>query len=98
MPRPAVRITDAMVRQAWVLMQRPGWPATLDEALAHPLYSRLLRLGALAHAVTGRPPRATPPKAATPHQPPSLPRQPAPAWDARRAAANDLEPDHDAHP
>lgn len=38
--------TDAELRAAWASLQnsRQHWPATFEEAMAHPLYSRLVRI------------------------------------------------------
>lgn len=67
-----VQVTPELLQAAWAVPRAAHWPATFDEAAAHPFYSRLLRARAIGLAVARR-------------------RQLQPPFDARRAAANDLE-------
>lgn len=85
-------------------MARPGWPNSLDAALAHRVYgpcirglARNLRRGAWrAGPAPGlhNPLASVPPTPAAPRMP-SPPHKPkaakTPHWDAKRAAANDLD-------
>jgi len=43
MKHPERALTPAQLQAAWCQLHRPGRPATVEEALAHPLYSPLLR-------------------------------------------------------
>jgi hypothetical protein len=81
------------LQRAWAHCRRPDWPATFEDAMAHPLLSRLVRITAL------HPPRAI---RAVAHAPAPAPqrtepgrRQPARlhTFDRKRAAAGEREDD-----
>lgn len=73
MPRqPRLQITPALLLAAWQRRRKPHWPDTYEQAMDHPLLSRLVRAHAVALAQAQQ-------------------RQGAAPFDARRAAANDLE-------
>jgi hypothetical protein len=77
MKRPPTR---QQMAQAFSTVTRPGWPSTLDEALARPAYA--LALEGLAALLARQAPRRS--AARSP--------QPRPArFDVKRAAANDLD-------
>jgi hypothetical protein len=84
--------TDTHLAVAYRRLHKPGWPELAD-ALADPVRGRCIRLmaGALAagriEPATGR---RAPGAAATLH---TLALPPLPAWDAKRAAAGDIERD-----
>ena len=103
MPQPKPRPpepTREQLQLAWRHLARPGWPDTLDAALAHRSYSvalhGLARQLARAPVCTPPPPRTgrvayVPP---TPTQPPQRsPAGPTKArrFDPKRAAANDFD-------
>jgi hypothetical protein len=77
--------TQAQLRAAYQRLHRSHWPATLEAALASEWFSKLLHCAA----------RSTPAAPAVQRTPPRTRRTPAlfqpPRFDARRAAANDLE-------
>lgn len=50
MKLPKVEPERRHLLRAFDRLRLPGWPATLDEALCHPLYSRLLRGPAVNYA------------------------------------------------
>lgn len=51
MARPArLHITPALLLAAWQHRRRPHWPATFDDAMAHPLLRRLVRAQAVGLA------------------------------------------------
>lgn len=85
----AMRVKDPSaehLRQAMRRISRPGWPASLEQCLDHPIYGPCIR--GLARAIARQPARAVPTRPARPQ------RAPAPApFDARRAAANDFDRD-----
>lgn len=51
-------VTDALLRQAWQHVTHPGWPATLQAALARPLYR--ICLHGIARNLARRPKTAPP--------------------------------------
>ena len=58
---PPAPVTDEQLRLAFRQISRPGWPATLEAALAHPVYRVCL------HGIArnlGRAPFKTPPRPA----------------------------------
>jgi len=91
-------LTDEQLAIAFRHLRRPHWPALLAAALAHPVYSPLVRglarqMGRqrpclLAWAPTHRP--AAPPVPPTPTGL-SWARPTRNTFDARRAAANDFD-------
>ena len=100
LPEPTPEQLALALRQLW----RPGWPADLAAALAHPVYSICVR--GLARNLSRPPMRADPPpRLGTLHQVPPTPTEPpvrkqhgrwfpkAGAFDAKRAAANDRDDD-----
>lgn len=99
MPQPKPRPpepTREQLQLAWRHLARPGWPDTLDAALAHRSYSVALHGLArqLARApVCVQPPQRTPSTAYVPPTPtaPRQPTKPGRRFDARRAAANDFD-------
>lgn len=50
MARQRLHITPALLLAAWQRRHRPHWPATYDDAMAHPLLSRLVRAQAVGLA------------------------------------------------
>lgn len=85
--------TEEQLQQAWQSRRQADWPATFDEAMTHPLYSRLIRMHAThAAAVERIKRRAT---VITPGMPlPWERRQPAaPQLDRKRAAAGERDED-----
>ena len=80
-PQP-VQVTDAELRQAYVLCRGRKWPATFEEAMADDVRARLIT--ACAHGLHNKAARrAAAPVCATP-----LPQQPLVShWPARRATA-----------
>lgn len=104
--RPPLQPTQEQLAIAARRLAKPGRFATLDEALASPHWSRLVRCMASAIAERQRrelaasaPGRALPPDLLpmpAPRRPVMAPRPPRCSslhhrFDARRAAANDLE-------
>ncbi len=75
--------TTAQLQATFERLRKPDWPTTLAGALAHPWYSRLVRCAAHALTTTATPEPARNPAPSAWHR--------APAWDARRAAANDRD-------
>lgn len=49
LPLLPVQVTDADMAAAYTRHRRRTWPATLDAALADPLYAGLVRLHAIEH-------------------------------------------------
>lgn len=91
--------TDQQLHDAWVIRRRQDWPDSFDLAMADDLLSRLVRLEAAAQLRAAA--RRAEPSAW--HAPPPAPRmRHAPArrhaFDARCAAANDLETPDDEQP
>ena len=95
-------VTDEQLQMAFRHLARPGWPATLEAPLAHPILSiclRALAINVRRGGVGGGPtyqaptPTGAPPVPLTPVQPPvkARPRLRGPTFDARRAAANDQD-------
>ena len=104
MPRHAEpQLTPEQLLQAWRHLNRPGWPPTLDEALAHPLRGPCVRGLArqFARERLALPWRYVPPTPAHAPEVPATPTAPraitaprhmhAPRFDAKRAAANDRD-------
>lgn len=101
MKRGEQALTAAQLSAAWRHMRRPGWPPTVEEALAHPVFGPGLLGTARAFSREVRPsapsyrpptPRGAPPVPPTQAAPP--PRQQlrkGPRFDPRRAAANDFD-------
>lgn len=86
--------TAEQLALAFRQVRRPHWPDTLEQALQVPVHACLIRLHAsrLGRASVCTPARkaaAMPP--AAPHAAPALPPLRPAQWDARRAAANDLD-------
>ena len=97
MKRGEADLTEEQLAQAWRQMRKPaGWPATLAQAMQHPArkasipgYARaMLRAAALRAQSAGQAPTQPAPRAMAQTRMPTLPRN---AFDARRAAANDLD-------
>lgn len=88
MKLPRVELQHRHLLVAYRVLARPGWPESLDDALAdssiRPLVEGLARNRARAELLH------TPEPARRPH---AAPRRHASAWtfDARRAAANDRD-------
>lgn len=80
-----VTVTPELLASAWAEARRPNWPESFEAAMRHPLLRRLVRARAIGMAIA----QARPPQHTT-SRTPAFTRT-APAWDARRAAANDLE-------
>lgn len=94
--RPQPELTPEQLRLAYRQLQRPHWPTTLEQALAHPLHGKCIR--GLARSLSRAPwPTATrppaPPVPPTPTQPPPKRALPRLNFDPRRAAANDRDDD-----
>lgn len=105
--RPPLQPTQEQLEIAARRLAKPGRFDSLDEALASPHWSRLVRCMASAIAERQRrqlaasapahtQPRDLPTTKAAPRRPPMAPRAPRSSslqhqFDARRAAANDLE-------
>jgi hypothetical protein len=99
-PPAPVAPTAAQIERAYFLARKPHWPDTLEHALAHPLFSRLIRctarglaLADVHHRPTPKVPAlprrmATPPPAPEPNHPRRR-LHAGPAFDPRRMAAND---------
>lgn len=92
-----LHVTVEGLRQAYAQHHKPDWPATYDAAMAHPLYSRLVRTLALRAADAERrrrqPQWPQPLAAAASHPPAAAParmRAQRSLFDAKSAAANDL--------
>lgn len=99
-------ITREQLQAAWLQRRRAHWPATFTEVMADPLLRRLVRAAAVGQAQAARRQSSLP----LPHLPTRLTGQrpqgaatrvalqpaarPAP-FDARRAAANDLDDHND---
>lgn len=86
----AVHVTPELLRNAWAGHRKPHWPDTFEATMENPLLSRYVRAFAIGDALAAdKPPRHTTAR----H--PAFTRKPLPpgAFDARRAAANDLEDD-----
>ena len=85
---PRLHITPEALRLAWQGHHRRGWPATFEAAMAHPLYSRLVRTLAIRNAQAQAQRAGTtwpqPGSWRAPHR-----RQPGDAFDPKAAAAND---------
>jgi len=82
-PEPA--LTPELLAQALRRIRRPGWPDDLATALADRVQGALVR--AMARCLQRQQARMTTPPAPLP---PAL-RWRGPLFDARRAAANDLD-------
>lgn len=102
MKRPEPELTPAQLQAAWRHMRRPGWPATVEEALRDPILGPGLRGTARAFSREARPAPASTYRPPTPAGAPPLPATPShapgrrlarngPRFDARRAAANDFD-------
>lgn len=79
--------TPAALRQAWARMTSPSRPATLEAALAHPVWGICLRAAALDQMRATHWPQVKPhPQAAAP----ATTRRAVPV-DLKRRAANDLD-------
>lgn len=92
MARPEPALTREQLLLAFNRLHRPGWPASLDEALAHPLRGPAV-LG-LARCLVREAARR--PAPVRPTRPPAMVLRATggqPRFDARRAAANDLKDD-----
>lgn len=77
--------TDEQLQQAWQQHRREDWPATFEEAMAHPMYSRLVRLHAALGLVQRREvQRPEPPLPAEPDAPPAWPYRSVHARTQRR--------------
>lgn len=99
-PPAPVAPTAAQIERAYYVARKPHWPDTLENALAHPLFGRLIRctarglaLADVHHRPTPKVPAvprrmATPPPAPEPEHPRRRPPR-CSGFDARRAAAND---------
>lgn len=94
-----VELTDEQLRSAYEERKRSDWPASYEEAMQHPTYSRLVRMHASHDAVMARmvvhrpvvqPPEPPPPR--TTARPLSVPRHP-PILDHKRAAAGERDDD-----
>lgn len=98
MKRGETELTTEQLEMARRHLARPGWPPTLEMTLADPLRAPLVRGLARSFSRGGMSsgPRWVPP---TPHHAPPVPvtqTEPpkprlAPRFDARKAAANDLQ-------
>jgi hypothetical protein len=107
MKRNEAPLTHDQLQTAYRELYRPGWPATLEAVLLDPLRGNLVRgmARSRSRAAFRLPPThhtlPTAPVPATPTEPPRkqgqwLPaggrwRNSQPTFDARKAAANDLE-------
>jgi hypothetical protein len=81
--------TDEQLRLAFRQVRRPGWPSTLEEALARPVYA--LAIQGIARCL-GRAAPTTGTRAYTHTTPPAPPARHKPAaFDRKRAAANDRD-------
>ena len=82
--------TAEQLALAFRQVRRPHWPDTLEQALQVPVHACLIRLHA---SRLGRASVCTPARrpAAAPATAPALPPLRPAQWDARRAAANDLD-------
>jgi hypothetical protein len=93
----ACTVTDEHLQRAFRRLQRPHWPATLAEALEHPLRGRCVRgLAAALAQQDWRPARQvqTPAPAAAPAVKDSLTPRPLRAperFDRKRAASGERE-------
>jgi hypothetical protein len=95
-------ITREQLQAAWLQRRRSHWPATFTEVMADPMLRRLVRAAAVGQAQAARrrsslplphlPTRLTGqrPQGPTTRVTPQPAARPAP-FDARRAAANDLD-------
>jgi hypothetical protein len=97
-PELTPELTPEQLRLAYRQLQRPHWPTTLEEALAHPLHGNCIR--GLARSLSRpawherHPPRPqAPPVPPTPTEPPARRALPRLTFDPRRAAANDRDDD-----
>ena len=91
--------TTEQLQHAWLARRRPDWPPTFEAAMADELLSRLVRLEAAARQRAQRRAEHKPlPAWMTVNHPPAPapPHRASPTFDARRAAANDLDDDDDA--
>lgn len=101
MKRGETELTQEQLMLAFRQLKRPGWPATLDEALADRTRGQLLRGLARQFCREGRPAAVSyrpPTPAGAPPVPPTQLAPPArrqlrsgPRFDPRRAAANDFD-------
>jgi hypothetical protein len=104
---PRIEPTAEQLQAAWRFRKRDDWPATFEEAMAHPTLSRIVRMfacnAALMQTVHQRPavvaPAAPPPLATQPAPPlvtrpwhPPAPSQ-EPLFDRKRAASGEREDD-----
>ena len=89
-----VQPTAAHMRRALVNLRQPSWPRSDEDALANPIISACVRQAALGYArdeAAGRTPAHLTGQRPARHT--AWARTRAQAFDARRAAANDLEDD-----
>lgn len=100
--RKPVEPTEQQLLLALRQLRRPEWPQSLEACLAHVIAGPCIRglAGNLARA-TPTPGRSVLRRPAVLPDPPPAPagvparkRYPGPTFDARRAAANDLDDDH----
>ena len=97
-PPPGTEPTDEQLRLAFRQISRPGWPATLEAAIAHRTFGVCLRAIACQLNRPGWGPRPNPaPPAVLPSAPPvsaGIPRRArpfSPGADLKRLAANDKD-------
>jgi hypothetical protein len=81
---------DPHMAAAYNQLRRPDWPE-LHAAVAEPVRGALIR--AMAGAIARKQATRRPAPAAAPTTAPAS-LSPMPAWDAKRAAAGDLDHDH----
>jgi hypothetical protein len=76
--------TEGQLQAAFSGVRRPGWPEVLADALAHPLYGRLIRMNAMLLA-EGRDPFVS---QRIRHRPEVIPPEPPHPADALPASAS----------
>lgn len=94
MRRGEAKLSDAQLQHAFNRLHRPGWPADLHAALAHPVCAAAIKGLArqLVREAAANSPKPTAPRPAGPDAAFIAKAMRAP-FDSRRAAANDREDD-----
>lgn len=94
---PSSECTGEQLRAAWAAYRRDTWPPTFEEAMADPVYSRLVRLHASHLANPSHQPPPSPASPASPARPVAARRlhfaPPSAYVDRKRAAAGDRDDD-----
>lgn len=88
---PEPPLTEELLARAMQRLRRPSWPATLPEVLADPLCAPLVRglARSLQRQAAMRSVQGTAPRPTHHHAAPA--RQQRPAFDPKKAAANDRD-------